>query len=341
VSGPLIIGINGLSLDSSTQAQLLHPAIGGVILFSRNYDDLEQLRQLTEQIRSLDRPRLVLMVDQEGGAVQRFQQQFTRLPPLAALGRWYTSHPHRALDMAYRHARVMAAEVLAAGLDMSLAPVLDLQGISEVIGSRAFSSDPDAVFDLAGHYLAGMRDAGMASCGKHFPGHGSVQADSHHQQVTDSRTSTEIERDIEPFRRLLAQLDSLMPAHVCYQQVDKEPAGFSEVWLNDVLRRDMSYQGIIISDDLDMAGASTAGEPLQRLQACLNAGCDLALVCAPESVAKLLSSLDDSGLQLPDCSNLIERLYGRPSFSLEEQLLVPEFRSWRESLNALAEQSHG
>ncbi|MEM1080417.1 MAG: beta-N-acetylhexosaminidase [Pseudomonadota bacterium] len=340
MTGPLLIGIEGLDLTQASRQALLHRAVGGVILFSRNYHDQDQLRALTDGIQALDRERLLILVDQEGGRVQRFKDDFTALPPLAALGRWYSSHPHRALDMAYRHARVMAAEVLASGVDMSLAPVLDLQGVSDVIGDRSFNAQPDAVIDLASHYLAGMRDAGMATCGKHFPGHGSVQADSHHQIVIDQRDAEALTADLKPFNTLHAQLDSIMPAHVQYPALDPLPAGFSPYWLQQRLRSDLAFQGVIISDDLDMAAAHVAGSLLQRLQTCLQAGCNIALVCQPDSAVAILDAIDHAGLTFESAQRWIDRLYGRPSFSLADQLRVPEFRSWRESLNALVEQQH-
>ena len=338
MSGPLIVGIDGLELDTPTRELLQHPAIGGVILFSRNYAEPDQLIALTQALRALRAPRLLLMVDQEGGRVQRFRDSFTRLPPLSVLGRWYVSHPQRALDMAYRHARVMAAEVLAAGIDLSLAPVMDLDRGSTVIGDRAFSSQPDAVVELAGHYLAGMHDAGMRTCGKHFPGHGSVQADSHFEIVTDERSIEQIEQDLQPFAALHSQLDSIMPAHVCFSSLDDRPAGFSSFWLQKKLRRELGYRGVIISDDLDMAGAAIAGDLNERWLSCSQAGCDLALVCKPESVAPLLDRMDRSAEPLPDAGASLNQLYGRAAFSLEEQLTVPEFRVWRDSLNKLSEE---
>ena len=339
--GPLIVGIEGLVVDAPTREVLQHPAIGGVILFSRNYADPDQLHALTGDLRALRDPRLLVMVDQEGGRVQRLRDSFTVLPPLAELGRWYASHPQRALDMAYRHARVMAAEVLAAGIDMSLAPVIDLDRGSSVIGDRSFSSNPDAVVELAGHYLAGMHDAGMRSCGKHYPGHGSVQADSHFEIVRDERSIDQIEQDLLPFIALHSRLDSIMPAHVCYRSVDSQPAGFSPYWLQQKLRREIGYRGVVISDDLDMAGAAVAGDTLERWLACSRAGCDLALVCQPDSVVPLLDSLDASGLDWPDAGIHLQKLYGRAAFSLDEQLTVPEFRAWRDSLNQLSESLSG
>ena len=332
----LIVGIDGLVLDQQAAAVLEHPAVVGVILFSRNYRDPEQLTVLCRQIRALREPRLLICVDQEGGRVQRFTTGFTSLPPLGKLGAWYRSHADRALDLAYRHGRVMAAEVLGHGVDLSLAPVLDLDRASRVIGDRAFSDDPGAVVALAAHYIAGMRDAGMKNCGKHFPGHGSVQADSHAEVVTDSRTRRELASDIAPFADLADQLDAVMPAHVLYPSVDERPAGFSAAWIDGVLRSELAFRGVVISDDLDMKGAGMAGDLRRRWRASEEAGCDLALVCNPRSVVDLLRAEAADDARFEAARGVAAKLLGRPSFSLAEQELVSEFRAWKSSLNKLA-----
>jgi beta-N-acetylhexosaminidase len=329
----LIVGIPGTELDASSRERLLHPSVVGVILFSRNYRDPAQLLELTDALRTLKQPRLLLCVDQEGGRVQRFREGFTPLPPLAVIGRWYASHPDRARDLAYRHGRVMAAEVLGHGVDLSLAPVLDLDRGSRVIGDRAFSGDTAVVADVAA-----MRDAGMKCCGKHYPGHGSVTPDSHHEVVIDERELDAIEQDLVPFRSLAAQLDAVMPAHVIYPALDSAPAGFSAPWVQR-LRENLGCGGVVISDDLDMAGAATAGDALDRWSACSEAGCDLALVCDPDSAAALIDRTapeDMSADAIDAARDSAARLYGRAAFTLEEQLLVPEFRSWRNTLKQLA-----
>lgn len=330
--GPLIIGIEGTALDAATRERLCHPAVGGVILFSRNYENPVQLARLTEEIRALRTPRLLIQVDQEGGRVQRFREGFTPLPPLAVLGRWHESRPDRARDLAYRHGRVMAAEVLARGVDQSLAPVLDLDGASCVIGDRAMSTEPENVADLGRHYLAGMRDAGMAACGKHFPGHGAVAPDTHIESAVDNRDCGALETDMGPFRALAHQLPAMMMAHVCYPVVDDRPAGFSKSWIQTILRGELEYSGAVISDDLDMAAACECGELPARLDLALEAGCDLVLVCKPDSAAALLDEMKDSPR---DVGGIIGKLYGKPQFTLEEQLTVPEFVAWRESLESL------
>lgn len=336
--GPLIIGIDGLELDAATRDRLRHPGVGGVILFARNYRDPAQLKALTAAIRELRNPRLLICVDQEGGRVQRLCGDFTPLPPLAALGRWYERQPARSCDMAYRHGRVMAAEVLGHGLDLSFAPVLDLAGISAVIGDRALAADPGVVTELGRHYLAGMHDAGMKACAKHFPGHGSVAADSHDSVVTDVRPFAALERDLAPFAALAHELEAVMMAHVCYPAVDDRPAGFSRIWIRDILRARLGFSGIVFSDDLDMAGAGTAGNLRARFSASIEAGCDLALVSCPASAAELLAHPD---MPACDAGAVIKSLYGFPAFSLDQQLTVPEYLAWRRSLAQLAKEHDG
>jgi len=335
MSAGLIVGIAGTELGPAEREMLLHPAVVGVILFSRNYADPQQLRRLSAEIRALDRERLLICVDQEGGRVQRFRDGFTRLPPLAVIGRWYGSHPERALDLAYRHGRVMAAEVLACGIDLSLAPVLDLDRGSRVIGDRAFSDDPAAVSALAAHYIAGMRDAGMKSCGKHFPGHGSVAADSHHEIVRDARDAATLDADLAPFRRLAGQLAAVMPAHVIYPAVDDAPAGFSSTWIGSRLRGELGFRGCVVSDDLDMLAAAAVGDLAARHRAAFAAGCELALVCRPESAQALVAGLPIDSADLNDARAAAADLFGRPLFEFDDQLRVPEFRAWRNSMDNL------
>lgn len=332
--GPLIIGIDGLALNAESNQALAHPSVGGVILFARNYESPDQLKALCESIHALRSPRLLITVDQEGGRVQRLRAGFTPLPPLAVLGRWYRSHPDRARDLAYRHGRVMAAEVLGHGVDLSWAPVLDLDRGSHVIGDRAMSADPAAVADLGAYYIAGMKDAGMAACAKHFPGHGSVEADSHFEVVTDTRPLAQLAVDLAPFAELVNQFQTVMMAHVCYPARDQKPAGFSHRWIDQVLKGELGFKGLVVSDDLDMAGAAPAGSLIDRLEQAFVAGCDLALVCKATSAIEVLERAGK--LPLPDQAAL-PGLYGRPMATIEEQLLVPEFRAWRDSLKALSE----
>lgn len=340
--GPVLIGISGTSLSARCREHLSHQAVGGVVLFSRNFEDRAQLERLVGDIRDSRDPRPLICIDQEGGRVQRLREGFTRLPPLGILGKLDGSDPQKALDMAYRHGRVMATEMLACGIDLSFAPVLDLDRGSSVIGDRAFSGDPAVVTRLGRAYLAGMRDSGMKTTGKHFPGHGSIRADSHVSDVHDPRSLDEIaDSDMQPFSSLADSLDALMIAHVVYPEVDTLPAGYSRNWLQGVLRTDMAYQGVVVSDDLGMHAAKSAGGLAERTRLCLDAGCDLVLVCIPEDVAVLLAELDGS---LGDASTAVNRLYGNPTVNREELVSVDregirEWRRWQQSLEDLGEQS--
>lgn len=340
-AGPVLIGIPGCELDETSSAYLRHPAVGGVVLFKRNFENKAQLRALVDEIHAASDPRPLVCIDQEGGRVQRLQGEgFTRLPPLGVLGRLHETDPVKALDMAYRHGRVMAMEMLDCGIDLSFAPVLDLDRGSRVIGDRSFSPDPAVVSLLARSYLAGMKDAGMKSTGKHFPGHGSVLADSHVDDVTDGRSLDDIrESDLLPFAELLPGLDALMIAHVVYPSVDAVPAGYSKTWLQDILREELGYRGIIFSDDLGMHAAKTAGDVADRARLCLHAGCDLVLVCFPEEVQQLMQG--DLG-EIEQCPEAINRLYGAAKLDRDELVEVKregirEWQHWRNSLERLGE----
>ncbi len=341
--GPILIGVASTELSNQCRDHLQHPAVGGVVLFSRNYRDRAQLENLLAEIQSCCDERLLVTIDQEGGRVQRLRNSFTQLPPLAALGNLHEDDPHHAGDMAYRHGRVMATEMLACGIDVSFAPVLDLGRGSSVIGDRALSDDPAVVIELAQHYLAGMRDAGMKACGKHFPGHGSVEADSHFSDVRDIRPLAELKNnDMRPFCDLHTQLDALMIAHVVYPTVDDRPAGYSKAWLRDILRAEMGFQGVIISDDLGMHAARSVGPLKHRVGQCIKAGCDLVLVGKNEDVDPLLAEIKDNPWAAPGqpTQDVLGRLYGTASLNaaqLEELKSsgVGEWAQWRRSLEGL------
>jgi len=285
VLGPLMIDIAGTELSALDHERLCHPLVGGIILFSRNYASRQQLAALCDDIHALR--ALPIAVDHEGGCVQRFRDGFTPIPAMRELGVWWDTAPGAAVDAAEALGFVLAAELRALGVDLSFAPVLDLDwGRSGVIGNRAFHREPQAVSELAGALIAGMRAAGMACCGKHFPGHGWVAADSHIAIPVDERSPAAMAADMQPYREL--KLDAVMPAHVIYPQVDDRPAGFSPLWLNK-LRHEFGFDGVIFSDDLSMEGASVAGDVVARAQAAWSAGCDMLLVCnAPDAVGELL-----------------------------------------------------
>jgi len=299
--GPVMVDVGGLELAPGERELLAHPLAGGVILFARNYASPAQLRGLTSAIRAVRSPELLIAVDHEGGRVQRFVDGFTRLPPMGALGRIHDRDPALAENLAAAIGVVLASELAAHGVDFSFAPVLDLDfGSSSVIGDRAFHAMPGAVARLAGALAGGMRRVGMGAVGKHFPGHGYVRADSHHEVPVDDRDLATIEaNDLAPYRALIAAgLAGVMPAHVIYPRVDPRPAGFSPIWLREILRGRLGFDGIVFSDDLSMEGAAVAGGIVERGRAALDAGCDMVLVCnAPEAAARLLEGLGPARLE--------------------------------------------
>jgi beta-N-acetylhexosaminidase len=289
-----MVGLRGLEVTAEEREWLEHPLVGGVILFRRNVDSPEQVTELARMLRGHRRPAPLLAVDQEGGRVQRLTRGMTELPAVGTLGRLYERDPAQALSLAADHGWLMAAEVRAAGLDLSFAPVVDLDRGSTVIGDRAFHADPQAVSALAERYIGGMRRAGMAATAKHFPGHGSIAADSHHELPVDRRSLGDLMgADLVPFAHLIAHdLPGIMAAHVVYPDIDDLPASFSRTWLKDVLRDRLGYRGAVFSDDLCMAGAAGMGDVARRARRALEAGCDMALVCEPDVVPDLLDRLE-------------------------------------------------
>ena len=293
--GPVMLDVAGTELDAEDIRRLQHPLVGGVILFARNYQSPAQIKALTAAIHAVRQPPLLISVDHEGGRVQRFREGFTRLPAMRELGKTWDGNPKRARQLAEEAGWVLAAELRAHGVDFSFTPVLDIDyGHSQVIGDRAFHHNPQAIAELAHALMAGLKRGGMAAVGKHFPGHGHVAADSHVDIPVDERIPAQLEHDIEPFRRLVEDgLAAIMPAHVIYPKVDSRPAGFSKIWLQDILRTRLGFNGVIFSDDLAMEGAVVAGNVTQRAEAALQAGCDMVLVCnRPDLADELLHNLN-------------------------------------------------
>ena len=277
--GVLMIDIDSTALTAEDVSLIRQAQVGGVILFARNVTDAAQVRALCDDIRCHNAD-ILIGVDQEGGRVARLRNGFTPLPAMGRFGELFNQDPNRALDCAYDCGYLMAAEVLAVGIDLSFAPVLDRDGISQVIGDRSFHHEPQAIIALAAQFMRGMKAAGMATTGKHFPGHGAIAPDSHVAEAIDDRSLDDImNSDMQPFAQTLPWLDALMPAHVIFSQVDNKPAGFSKIWLKDIIREQLNFDGVLFSDDLSMAGAKAAGDVSARVKAAINAGCDIALVC--------------------------------------------------------------
>lgn len=329
--GPLMLDIDGLSVTPEDSELLSHPQVGGLILFARNYESPEQLQRLIQQIRAA-RPGIIIAVDQEGGRVQRLKNGFTRLPAMRCLGDLYDSQPEKALGLAKQIGWLMAAEVLAEGIDLSFAPVLDIDGgMSDVIGDRAFASGSDDITVLSAAFIEGMHEAGMVATAKHYPGHGGVKADSHVAIPVDERSFEQIEReDLRPFKALSSQYDAVMPAHVIYSSVDAQPAGFSTYWLQTLLRQEMGFDGVIFSDDLSMEGASVAGGFAARTDAALNAGCDMVLVCNNRPAAlEVLEHLTNKAIPP---SHRLARLAGTGAMNRND---LRASLQWQEAVNAV------
>jgi len=333
----VMLDLQGLTLNTEEKELLQHPQVGGLILFTRNYKSPEQLENLLQQIRQLKLAHLLVAVDHEGGRVQRFREGFTRLPALAKLGALYQSQPEEAKRLAELAGWLMAIELRAVDIDFSFAPVLDLGNpISRVIGDRAFSTDPDLIIELSKPYIAGMRKAGMAATGKHFPGHGSIEADSHVDIPVDPRSyEIIVNEDLKPFIALShAELAGIMPAHVIYSEVDPLPAGFSTFWIQQVLRDRLKFNGAIFSDDLSMKGATQLGDMPARAEAALNAGCDMVLVCNDRIGAiSVIEDLERRHYKSSDETKMrLQRFRGQGKLTRTELAQKP---LWHEAKNAL------
>ncbi|TVO70508.1 beta-N-acetylhexosaminidase [Sedimenticola selenatireducens] len=333
--GPLMLDIAGFELTQLEREMLLHPVAGGVILFSRNFQSPQQIKTLVSEIHGLREPPLLIAVDQEGGRVQRFREGFSRLPPAAWFGELNKQNSKKAKSIAQKIGWLMAAELRSVGVDFSFAPVLDLGfGKSSVIGDRAFDRKPLVVAELAHAWMMGVHEAGMAAVGKHFPGHGWVSGDSHCELPIDHRRLGDIMmEDLLPFQRMIDYgMEAIMPAHVIYDHIDPKLAGFSKYWLQDVLRKQLNFQGVIFSDDLTMAAAEEAGGYAQRAHAALNAGCDMVLVCNNSAGAsEVLEALGD--YNNPAAQMRLIRMHGRKAQHREVLHMDPR---WRESVELIA-----
>lgn len=333
---PLIIDIQSYELDEQEKELLAHPLVAGIILFTRNFDNIKQLKELVQQIRFYAKHEVLIAVDHEGGRVQRFRDEFTALPSAGSL--LENNNLKSAKELAFSSAWVMASELIACDIDLSFAPVLDLNGISDVIKERAFSNSVDEIVALGKAYISGMKSAGMCCTGKHFPGHGSVKADSHFALPIDNRSKNKVfEQDIIPFSKLIEYecLDAVMPSHVVYKECDELPAGFSVYWLQTILRNQMGFKGVIISDDLSMHGASFAGDYIDRAKSATGAGCDLILAC--NNIKGAISILDN--LHIPKNINdlAIRKLrYTNNKFTLPLEK-NPNWLEYSLKLNQLAE----
>lgn len=327
--GPVMLDLVGTSISELEREMLLHPQTGGVILFTRNFESVEQITALIDEIHALRTPHLLVAVDHEGGRVQRFREGFTHIPAAAVYGQHYAQDKKQARQLARQCGWLMAAECRAVGIDMSFAPVLDKGiGVSGVIGDRAFHSKPEIIAELAQQFMGGMHDAGMSATGKHFPGHGSVKEDSHISHPQDHRSLNDIMlEDMVAFERMIDfGLAAIMPAHVVYPAVDDKPAGYSSIWLQQILRQQLNFQGVIFSDDLSMEAAGIAGGYAERANAALQAGCDMVLVCnhtsAAETVLDSLASYSNPASQM----RLI-RMHGRGKISHDELIASDKWQS--------------
>jgi beta-N-acetylhexosaminidase len=330
----LVIGVAGTELTARERDWLQHDACAGVILFARNVASKAQVAELSQAIReAAPRPQLVC-VDQEGGRVQRFREGYTAFPPLEKFDALYRNDRDAALRLAEEHAWLMASEVRATGVDLSFAPVVDLGRGNRAIGDRAFSGDPQVVADFTRAYVRGMHSAGMAATLKHFPGHGSVLEDTHYDTAVDDRPLEQIRAlDLVPFvAGIEAKADAVMMAHVVYPQVDPDPAGYSKRWIEDILRREMGFRGVVFSDDIGMAAAFSAGGVKARIDAHLDAGCDVVLVCHPDLVEESLAAV--AGRQLNTMA--LTGLLGRGALGWDGLLADARYGAAQQRLGDLA-----
>jgi beta-N-acetylhexosaminidase len=336
--GPVMLDIEGAGLTPADRSLLREPAVGGVILFGRNFESPKQVTGLVAELRSLRSPPLLIAVDHEGGRVQRFREGFTRIPAMRQIGHAYDRDAGEALALARMTGWLIASELRAAGVDLCFAPCVDLDwGVSEVIGDRAFHSDADVVGELAAEFSRGLRDAGMAAVAKHFPGHGAVVADSHLQLPVDRREYGDVLDDIRPYEKLIGNglIAGVMLSHVVYREMDELPAGFSRYWIQEELRSKLGFGGAVFCDDLSMAATAAYGNMPRRASRALAAGCDMVLVCNDRSAAE--QAVEALGTWSNPLSLVrLARLHGTRHTALPALQASEE---WRRANDALAEWS--
>ena len=328
--GPVMIDVEGTALTAEDRELLQHPQVGGLIFFARNYQNRAQLERLVAEIRAV-RPEILLAVDQEGGRVQRFRDEFTRIPSMQALSA--RANAEQLQDVGW----LLAAELLAVGLDFSFAPVLDAdENFCRIVGDRSFCGDPRKLMEKARPFMAGMHEAGMATTGKHFPGHGQVLEDSHEELPVDQRTLEQVlESDCTPFAESIAAglMDAVMPAHIRFAKVDENPVGFSRFWLQEILRGKLGFDGVIFSDDLTMEGAGAAGGYAERIRAAMAAGCDMGVVCNNRAGALQVLEALEGFEQGPESARRLERMRGKTRITSWAELeKIPRWQATRDWL---------
>ena len=334
--GPVMLDIDGLGLTPADRDLLREPAVGGVILFSRNFDTVDTLIDLVADIRALRSPPLLVAVDHEGGRVQRFRDGFTAIPPMRLVGRQFRDDPDRAIALARQAGWLIASELRAVGIDLCFAPCVDLDwGVSEVIGDRSFHRSPDIVGDLAASFSRGLRSAGMAAVAKHFPGHGAVVADSHLKLPLDRRDYGDLLDDMRPYERLISNslVAGVMTAHIIYKEVDELPASFSGFWIQRELRSRLGFDGAVFSDDLSMKATRDYGTMPERAERALTAGCDMVVICNDRTAAiEAVAALKDYSNPLSLVR--LARLHGT-GHAMRETLLASD--EWREASAELSQ----
>ena len=320
ILGPIIVSIEGKKLSEDDRHTLQHDLIGGVILFSENYENREQLMELVRSIKKVKSPELIVCVDQEGGRVQRFRQGFYKLPSFNELGKIYDRTKEEGLRASFLAAQVNALELMDVGIDFSFSPVIDIDhGLSDIIGDRSFHSIPEIVTELSDSYINGLKSIGMKAVVKHFPGHGGVTLDSHIDKPIDERSLDDLDNDLMPFQSLFNKdVSAIMPAHICFPSIDSSMVTFSEYWLNNLLRQKFQFQGLVFSDDLSMGATEEIGLMEERINLALSSGCDVVICChMKEQMNLIINSVQSNYKKNFDSKLEVMRPSGQSEFSYE------------------------